>query len=291
MIAHVAVLLTLALPVCGAYGWDNFADNFATDIAPVVVLFGEQVTKQFLSESTSFLDNIIFAVAPLGVLTAVVSVIRVWGNASLKAFIGRAQEAHGIAEAELCSSTSRDVCELWSNGGISRVFGRPKILEFIHSGANDFYPVFPSEGHAKIIKHPSCGIEEPKSFFGSEKSPWKEIGQDDSSGPDDEPRFAPHPNLSLNIGIRPFPRWLRVHWFIAVFGILLQSSFFGYAAWACYSQKKLRQNGKPPQRWAFPLAAAGTGSLIGGMALCAMLIERSTRERRFKKVQPLSLFP
>jgi hypothetical protein len=50
----------------------------------------------------------------------------------LRAFIGRAQEGGGVAQAELCSSTSRDVCELYHNGSVARVFGRPKILEFVH---------------------------------------------------------------------------------------------------------------------------------------------------------------
>lgn len=123
------------------------SNNFATDLVPIIALFGEQVTKQFLSESTGFLDNIIFGVAPLDILTAVVSAIPVYGDASLKSVIGRAQEAHGAAEAELCSSTSEDVCELWSNGGICRVFGRPRILEFLYERTGldqtgDFYPVF-----------------------------------------------------------------------------------------------------------------------------------------------------
>ena len=85
--------------------WDDFANNLATDLAPILQLFGEQATKQFLSESTTIWDNIIFAMAPLGVLTAVVSVIRVCGPPVLRAFVGRAQEGTLIAEAELCSST------------------------------------------------------------------------------------------------------------------------------------------------------------------------------------------
>ncbi|KAF4930951.1 hypothetical protein CGCVW01_v000720 [Colletotrichum viniferum] len=95
----------------------------ATDLVPLLALFGERVTMQFLSESTSWVDNFIFAMAPLGVVTAVVSAIRVCGGPGLRAFIGRAQDGGGIAEAELCSSTSRDVCELYHNGAIVRVFG------------------------------------------------------------------------------------------------------------------------------------------------------------------------
>jgi hypothetical protein len=105
--------------------WSDFADNFATDLAPLITLFGEQVTKQFLSESISTIDSIIFAMAPIGIITAVVSVIRLYGRPCFKALVGRAQEAHEVAEAELCSSTSHKVCELWSNGSICRVFGRP----------------------------------------------------------------------------------------------------------------------------------------------------------------------
>ncbi|KAF3310091.1 hypothetical protein TWF173_010101 [Orbilia oligospora] len=299
-----------------ASGWDDFANNFATDIAPIVVLFGEQVTKQFLSESTSILDHIIFAVAPLGVLTAIVSVIRVCGSSSLKAFIGRAQEAHGISEAELCSSTSRDVCELWSNGGISRIFGRPKILEFVFSGREDFYARFPvkkekideqgkeqkneeskeEQGIGEII-YPSCGIHKSKAFFCPGKfrddgepvelGDWKEVDEVASTqGSDQEtatPRFAPHPNLSLNVGIRPPPRW--VQWAVVVFGVLLQLSFFGYATWASFYATDIWEDGKPPQKWAFPLAAVGTGLLVTGMGLCAMLIDRRTHERTFVKIK------
>src|SRR5690242_20231645 len=100
MLSLVALLLaTPAAGLTSADEWADFADNFATDLAPLITLFGEQVTKQFLSESTGFLDNVIFGLAPLGILTAVVSAIRLYGKASLKSFIGRAQEAHGIAEA------------------------------------------------------------------------------------------------------------------------------------------------------------------------------------------------
>jgi hypothetical protein len=68
----------------------------------------------------------------MGILTGVVSAIRVCGTPWLRAFIGRAQEGERNAEAELCTSTSGDVCKLYNSGGIARVFGRPKILEVVH---------------------------------------------------------------------------------------------------------------------------------------------------------------
>jgi ankyrin repeat protein len=110
---------------------DDFSNNLATDIGPLISLFGQEVTTQYLSESTTFLDYIIFALAPIGIMTAMVSAIRVCGGSALKAFIGRAQEGEGDIEAELCSSTGRDVCELFNRGGITRVLGRPQILEVV----------------------------------------------------------------------------------------------------------------------------------------------------------------
>lgn len=160
--------------------WNSWTNDFATDLAPILALFGEQVTKQFLSETTSLLDCLIFALAPLGIVTAVVSAIRVSGSTPLKAFIGRAQEPHGAAEAELCSSTSEDVCELWSNGGICRVFGRPKILEFFYiKKDNEFYPTFEASSSRGLrITQPSCRIHDPKALLdtkdGRLKTGWSE---------------------------------------------------------------------------------------------------------------------
>ncbi|KAL3462901.1 hypothetical protein BJX64DRAFT_258399 [Aspergillus heterothallicus] len=74
------LLAAVGLPRVQATGWDDFSNNLATDFAPVLSLFGEQVTKQYLSESTTFLDYIIFSMAPVGILTAVVSAIRVCGS-------------------------------------------------------------------------------------------------------------------------------------------------------------------------------------------------------------------
>lgn len=99
--------------------------------APLIVLFGERLTKQFLSESISILDNVIFALSPLGILTAVVSVIRICGSSSLRAFVGRAQEGPAEAESELLPCVSQSTSELFNDGGITRVFGRPKILELV----------------------------------------------------------------------------------------------------------------------------------------------------------------
>ncbi|KAK3346333.1 hypothetical protein B0T25DRAFT_461123, partial [Lasiosphaeria hispida] len=110
---------------------DDFSNNLFTDLAPLLVLFGERVTMQFMSQSMGWADNIILAMAPLGIITAIVGAIRVGGPSWLKAIIGRARESRAIPESELMSSTSNEVCELWNGQEIVRVMGSGPIREFI----------------------------------------------------------------------------------------------------------------------------------------------------------------
>ena len=76
-------------------------------------------------------DCIVLGMAPLGIITAIVAAIRVGGPSWLKAIIGRARESRAIPEAELMSSTSREVCELWNGHEIVRIMGEGPIREFI----------------------------------------------------------------------------------------------------------------------------------------------------------------
>jgi hypothetical protein len=79
-----------------------------------------------------WLDHIIFAMAPLGILTAIVAAIRVGGPLWLRAVVGRARENIATVEVELMSSTSHEVCELWNGHGIVRTMGRPQAQQIIH---------------------------------------------------------------------------------------------------------------------------------------------------------------
>ncbi|KAK3341779.1 hypothetical protein B0T25DRAFT_559312 [Lasiosphaeria hispida] len=86
---------------------------------------------QFMGQSMGWADNIILAMAPLGIITAIVGAIRVGGPSWLKAIIGRARESRAVAESELMSSTSNEVCELWNGQEIVRVMGEGPIREFV----------------------------------------------------------------------------------------------------------------------------------------------------------------
>ncbi|KAJ4186853.1 hypothetical protein NW755_007585 [Fusarium falciforme] len=126
--------LTLAClaGVARADPWDDFANNLFSDLAPLLALFGERATMQFMSQSLGWEDCVILAMAPLGIITILVSAIRVGGPAWLKAVVGRARENMSAAEMELMSSTSKEVCELYNGQIIVRCQGSTPVWEFIY---------------------------------------------------------------------------------------------------------------------------------------------------------------
>ncbi|KAK6725213.1 hypothetical protein SNK04_004017 [Fusarium graminearum] len=251
----------------------DFSNDLATDVGPLLVLFGESMTRQYLSESTSFLDYFIFAMAPIGIITAIVSTIRVCGHSTLRAFIGRSQEGDGVVEAELCTSTSRDVCELFNKGGITRVLGRPQVLELIH------------------IRHPDDKDELHlfRQYLEKDKSPetteWKKvegyipgIGNRPDNSSSERTLFAPKPNLSLNVGIKRRPRWVFVS--IAILGFLLQGGVLALAGVGVWMLGwNLGGSGSSASTNYAPIMfITGTVVMCGGMFWCAALIGQTTQE-------------
>ncbi|KAL4911196.1 hypothetical protein BDW74DRAFT_172661 [Aspergillus multicolor] len=266
-------LVVLALlPVAHAVGWDDFSNNLATDLAPFLSLFGEQVTKQFLSESTTFLDYFIFAMAPMGILTAVVSAIRVCGSPALRAFVGRAQEGGGQAEAELCSSTSQGVCEVYHNGGIARVFGHPKILEVVYD------PKFNELDRPCNLSFKDY-VRKTGKWYRKQGTMWpRQSKRTDSisllsiheAAGYDAPTPAFAPNLSLNVGIKKV--YPAVFWAVAVGGFFLQAGVLVFACVATYYLHWGRDGrDREPYAYACPLVLIGTVLVCGGVYLCAYL--------------------
>ena len=87
---------------------------------------------QFLSQSTGWADILLLSMAPLGIITIIVSAIRVGGPAWLKGAVGRARENLAVAEVDLLTSTT-DACELWNGREIIRCMGAgaAPVREFI----------------------------------------------------------------------------------------------------------------------------------------------------------------
>jgi hypothetical protein len=127
-----------------------------------LALFGETFAKQFASESLTWLDNLIFAMVPLGIVATITGAIRVQGSRVARAFIGRARENRALAELELMSSTSGEVCELFNGTSVVRAMGRPRLAQFI---------LFPDQYESLKAKYDededypndSCGIHDLES--------------------------------------------------------------------------------------------------------------------------------
>ena len=174
----------------------------------MITLFGERLTKQFLSESISVIDNFIFALSPLGVLTTVVSVIRVCGGSSLRAFIGRAQEGPAEAESELLPCVSESTAELFNDGGISRVFGRPCVLEVVA------WEEETAEDGKRSLKFGTL-------LDAINSKAWSEEGKEKCSPDQYHLPEVDVPNLTLNKGIKRKDQcW---SYCVAVVGSLLQA--------------------------------------------------------------------
>ncbi|KAK1519014.1 uncharacterized protein CCOS01_11834 [Colletotrichum costaricense] len=140
---------------------DDFVNNLFSDLAPLLASFGERVTMQFMSQSLGWADNIALAMVPLGIITITISAIRVGGPGFLKALIGRARENLAVAEQELMSSTSTEVCELWNGHEVVRCMGSAPIAEFIC--------LLPESGVTKETKVTAMRFEEVKNnYFRSE---------------------------------------------------------------------------------------------------------------------------
>ncbi|KAI2735236.1 hypothetical protein DTO013E5_1821 [Penicillium roqueforti] len=289
MILSILFLLSLLPFVKADDDWDDFTNNLATDLAPLITLFGERLTKQFLSESISTLDNVIFALSPLGVLTAVVSVIRVCGSSSLRAFVGRAQEGPAEAESELLPCVSESTAEVFNDGGITRVFGRPKIVEIV---AWEDVDKTTGEKETKIGTLRDA-LEEKAWSCNSKVSPT------------DLPELD-MPNLSLNKGIKRRDQF----WFhcAAILGGILQTGqcfsslepemmltiqkgtvVFATLTVFVYPQH-FQKNDKAVAPYAFPLYIIGTTLLFLGMFFCAFIMERSSKEFYLKAEKPSKIY-
>ncbi|OQD81884.1 hypothetical protein PENANT_c024G10716 [Penicillium antarcticum] len=262
----------LFVPFVAADDWDDFTNNLATDLAPLITLFGERLTKQFLSESISVLDNVIFALSPLGVLTAVVSVIRICGSSSLRAFVGRAQEGPAEAECELLPCISESTSELFNDGGITRVFGRPKIAEI----------VVWEEGDPKV-----GGIETKVGTLREAlvEGVWTCGGKQSAS----ELPELDIPNLSLNKGIKRRDQF----WFYcaAVLGSALQLGSIIFAALTVFMwPETFQKDDKPVASYAFPFYVIGSTLLFIGMFFCAFIMERSSKEYYLEPQRPSKIY-
>lgn len=269
-------LVAAHLPFVEAGGIsEELSNNIIADLAPFIALFGEQVTKQFMSQSMGIADNIIFATAPLGIITAIVGAIRVGGSKPLTAIIGRARESRSAVEIELMSSTSVEVGELWDGKGVVRAIGAAPIIELIY--------LIP-----KKWKYRTTDLETQKIWTGGDFGIHDFLSAKSSILELENPRnygsAAPllggreAPNISLNLGGNAID---DIELFaVAAVGVTLQLAVFVYAVLTSALSPWNLKFQKVGYLAALhtPLMICGTAALVIGMYLCSHIIERSTVE-------------
>jgi hypothetical protein len=114
----------------------------------------------------TWIDHLVFAMVPLGILTMITGAIRVQGPRIARSFIGKARENRALAEIDLMSSTSGEVCELFNGRSIIRAMGKPKIAQFLvfpekYDELETHYSECDKRGRPLMVAPPadqSCGI-------------------------------------------------------------------------------------------------------------------------------------
>ncbi|KAF4999887.1 hypothetical protein FGRMN_2125 [Fusarium graminum] len=288
-------LLLLLIPKALADDEDtDFLMNVFSDLGPVLALFGEQFARQFLSETFTWYDHLIFACVPLGIMTAITGAIRVEGRGVLKAFIGRARENKAAAEIDYMSSTSAEVGELFNGKGIVRTMGQSKIAQFI---------VFPqlcdrrrrlkkrrrvkasliciAGAHVSILDYRDDLDMRFLKMFKSRPKSRQEEPEDGIFNKGIQPKYwdsLRYPNLQLNIAaerITAMQRSVELH-LAAIAAIVLQASLLAIAVAVPYQVR-----GFDRQPWGLPCYIGGSVLLFFGMLACSVAIERSTKEYKW----------
>ncbi|RYO88649.1 hypothetical protein DL763_005923 [Monosporascus cannonballus] len=265
-------------PAEGDFNGDEFSNNLFSDLAPLLTLFGEQVTRQFLSMSLCWADNFLLAMGPLGIITIMTSAVRVGGVKKLKALVGRAREGRATAEQELLSSTSDDVCEVWSGEEIVRLLGNPagmkNLLITSEGEVHDLKSAVRCEVLSSPIQHRNDeASEDPLTqIFQAREDSLEQIIVDSLNN-------AP-PNLALNItnataSADELWRWAVLGILLQLVGLIIPGLTTYYWHWT--------KAGTPVQSYGYPCFLIGSVFVILGVLGCGHVIEGKTVEHEFDK--------
>ncbi|KAJ3530204.1 hypothetical protein NM208_g9426 [Fusarium decemcellulare] len=269
-----------------------------SDLAPLLALFGERVTTQFMSQSTGWADCIALAMAPVGVITIIVSAIRVAGPRWLKAVIGRARENVATAELEVMSSTSSEACELWNSQtrAVVRCPGTTDNCEFIC-----IYPTSMTDKKDWGKDRRTVQIMDIKNSMALKDEEAshlpKYLQKIDSQR--HRRRHLPStippntiviirnteqsaPNMTLNCSADE-KRWqIRA---CAVIGIVIQTGVLIFFVFLTeYRTLRFDKDGSPIESYAMPMAVVGTVTLALGILICAHAVDESSTEEIYEVI-------
>ncbi|KAF5519823.1 hypothetical protein CGCA056_v008242 [Colletotrichum aenigma] len=241
-------------------------------------------------------DNFLLAMGPIGVITIVVNAIRIGGCILLKSLIGRSR-TQAVAEQELLSSTSSEVCEVWNGQHVSRLIGEPRgILTVVleSDGKMMTLPKALGLGHITTKDNRSksnhflldCVAPGLLSTFVLNYVLKVSPSNDGAKSGDDQHNYslednASHaalnlpPNLTLNTRSKPANPCEIWSW--AGLGLILHTFAVVYPGITTY-YFKWNKGETAVARYSYPCFAAGTVSLAIGVMLCGHIIESATQE-------------
>ncbi|KAK7413130.1 hypothetical protein QQX98_008016 [Neonectria punicea] len=281
------------------------------DLVPILALFGERITLQFMGQALGWADCVAVAMAPLGIITVLVGAIRVGGPTWLKAVVGRTKENISVVEMELMSSTSHEVCDLYKGETIVRCRGSAPIREYICLFPKNFnsnsdrklkfrFKTLAQAVQDGLLEGPAeqtdLSQEKGTSGIQSLSAQYDNAHARTTYSDQEQPERAAgsaaitvirdtsldSPNISLNLQNTHERGFIRA---VALFGVLLQLSVLLFSGMMAYHPKlrpKFQNHGKPVAAHAFPVTAVGTVLLVLGLLLCAHVIEDSTEEKHYK---------
>lgn len=272
----------------------SFANDLFNSLAPLLTLFGEQPTRQYLSMSLSLADHILLGIAPIGILTIVVSAIRISGSPLLKALVGRSRENRASIEAEVLSSTSTRVRELWDGERIVKEAGESRTTEVIYNQKQQLktgkmlvqtFPNAVSGPRFSLmyrLQTKASGVEKLKMAFGwNGKAP---DGHNNITSAADEPFLKERlqteaPNISLNVsGVIA----LRAEiWVFGIIGYVLQLGVLAVAGLSVYRFDWRGPKEASIPAYAFPCFATGTVLITIFTTICGYIIEATTTKETY----------
>lgn len=170
------------------------------------------------------------------------------------------------------SSTSNDVCELWSGSEVVRAIGQPQELKQLiilkdKLGRNEVG--FDENIRILDLKQAyATGVLVPDSPIDD-----KELSQ----------LMIQAPNITLNVKNSTSSRNELRSW--AILGALVQMGAVAFIGITVYHWK-WKKGGNDIAVYGYPCFLVGTLCLIVGTVLCSHVIEGSTREREFRPPNP-----
>ncbi|KAF5498080.1 hypothetical protein CGCS363_v008454 [Colletotrichum siamense] len=249
------------MAAAGEFDAEGFSTNLFSDLAPLLALFGEEIVAQFFSMSMGWADNFLLAMGPVGIITIVLSAIRIGGCRCLKRLVGRGRETRAVAERDLLSSTSPNVCELYNGQQIVRLIGEPKGVITCVISRDGTIDTLPKAYKERMIENEGNRFRE-------------------ETLEEDESYIALSLPTNLTLNTQSAPPKKSEMWSLAVIGMILQAAATVYPGLATY-YFKWSKGGLPIVEYGYPCFAAGTVCLTIGVILCGHVIEGATQEIEF----------